>query len=107
VSNTDPDKSPVETFGELKTMLTDYARQETVGPLKLLTKWVAFGVGGALCMAVGLSYLAFALLRGLQGVDSFEGSGGSWAPYLIAFAGLIACVGLAAWAMTRKFSDND
>ncbi len=97
----------METFGELKTMLTGYARQETVGPLKLLSKWVAFGVGGALCMAIGVSYLAFALLRGLQGLDSFEGSGGSWAPYLISFAGLVACIGLAAWAMTRKFSDDD
>jgi len=58
-------------------------------------------------VAIGLGYLAFALLRYLQGVDQFEGNGGSWAPYLIAFGGLLVCVLLAGWAMSRTFSDED
>lgn len=100
-------KSPMDTVNELKTMLTDYARQETVGPLKLLARWVAYGVVGAFCIAIGAVYLAFALLRGLQTLDTFSGNGGSWAPYTISFAALAMCIGLATWAMTRKFSNDN
>ena len=97
----------METVGELKTMLTDYARQETVGPIKLLGKWVAFGVGGALCVAIGVGYLTFGLLRWTQSLDTFTGDTRSFWPYLIAFGGLLVIIGLAAWAMTRKFSDDE
>jgi len=97
----------METAGELKVMLTDYARQETVGPLKLLGKWVAFGIGGALCVAIGVGYLTFALLRWLQSLDTFSGPTRNFWPYLIAFGGLLVVIGLAAWAMTRKFGDED
>ena len=101
------EKSPVETFGEVRTMVTDYARQETVEPIKVLGKWIGFGVAGALLVGVGVSYLAFALLRWTQGLDAFEGDTRNFWPYLIAFGGLLVCVGLAGWAMTRKFSDDD
>lgn len=97
----------MDTATELKALLGDYARQETVGPLKLLGKWVAYGVAGAFCIAIGAVYLAFALLRGLQTLNTFSGNGGSWAPYLISFAALATCIGLAAWAMTRTFSNDD
>ncbi len=97
----------METFGELKTMVTDYARQETVGPIKLLGKWVGFGVGGALCVAIGVSYLTFGLLRWTQSLDAFTGDTRNFWPYLIAFGGLLVVIGLAGWAMTRKFSDDD
>ena len=106
MADNNADKSPVETFGELRTMVTDYARQETVEPIKVLGKWIGFGVAGALFVAIGLAYLAFALLRYTQGLDVFEGDTRNFWPYLIAFGGLLVCVGLAAWAMTRKFSDD-
>ncbi|MFN3217491.1 MAG: hypothetical protein ACE367_13435 [Acidimicrobiales bacterium] len=102
------EKSPIDTANELKAMLTQYARQETVGPLQLLGKWVAFGVAGALLVAVGLAYLAFGVLRVLQSETSaFESGRTSYLPYLIAFALLMVFVGIAAWAMTRSFSDSD
>jgi len=89
-------------------MLTQYARQETVGPLQLLAKWVAFGVAGALFVAIGLGYLTFGVLRVLQSeTDAFDSGRTSFLPYLIAFAMLMLFVGLAARAMTRTFSDTD
>lgn len=97
----------METFTELKGMLTDYARQETIGPIKLLGKWVAFGVGGALLVAIGVGYLAFGLLRWTQSLDVFTGDTRNFWPYLISFGGLVAAIGLAAWAMTRTFADDD
>ncbi len=105
MSDTKQDKSPVETANELKAMLTDYARQETVGPLKLLSKWVAFGVAGAILIAIGVCYLAFALLRGLQEIDTFESNGGSFWPYLIAFGALLVCMIAAGLAAKRTFDE--
>ena len=107
MADNNADKSPAETFGELRTMVTDYARQETVEPIKLLGKWIGFGVAGALMVGIGVSYLAFALLRWTQSIDWFQPDTRNWLPYLIAFTGLIVCVALAVLAMTRKFSDDD
>jgi hypothetical protein len=107
VSNSTSDTSPAETFTELKTMLTDYARQETVGPLKLLGKWVAFGVGGAVFVAIGLAYFAFGFLRWAQTLDVFSGDTRNFWPYLITFGGLLICTLVASWAMTRKFSNEE
>lgn len=97
----------METVDELKTMLTDYARQETKDPLVLLGKWVAFGIAGALLVAIGVGYLSFGLLRWTQSLDAFDGARTNFWPYFIAFVGLIACTAIAAWAMSRRFSDGD
>lgn len=80
--------SPQQTVNELKGMVSDYARQETVEPLKRLGKWVAWGVAGAVFIVLGVSLLTLGLLRVLQEeVDAFDG-GKSWIPYLIALGGL-------------------
>ncbi len=101
------EKSPIDTANELKAMLTTYARQETVGPLQLLGKWVAFGVAGALFIAIGLIYIAFGVLRLLQSETSaFDSDRTSYLPYLIVFAMLMVFIGIAAWAMTRTISTD-
>lgn len=97
----------METITELKSMVSDYARQETTDPLKHLGKWVAFGVAGALMVAIGVVYLAFGLLRWTQTLDAFEGDTRNFWPYFIALGGLLLCVGLAGWAVGRTFSDDD
>ena len=107
MAENNPDKSPAETFGELRGMVQDYARQETVEPLKALGKWIGFGIGGAVMVAIGLGYLTFGLLRWTQSLDVFEGDTRNFWPYLIAFGGLMVCIGLTGWAMTRKFTDED
>ncbi len=107
MSDSTTDTSPAETFTELKTMLIDYARQETVGPIKLLGKWVAYGIGGAVFVAIGLTYLAFGFLRWTQTLDVFSGDTRDFWPYLITFGGLFICTVVAGWAMTRKFTDEN
>ncbi len=108
MNDTTSEKSPAQTFAELRTMVTDYARQETVGPLQHLGKWVAWGLGGAVAVAIGVGYLGYGLLRLLQNeVDSFADTRWTWAPYLITFAFLVAWVGLMGWLMSRKFTDGD
>lgn len=94
-------KSPKETVDELKELVTGYARQETVDPIKRLGSWVGFGLAGAMCMAIGSFLLGLGALRLLQSMDWTDGHM-SWAPYLIIFFVLIALIGLCVRAMTTK-----
>jgi len=41
------------TFGELKAMVTDYAKQQTTEPLKNLGSWTVFGLVGAVMFIIG------------------------------------------------------
>lgn len=78
-------------------MVVDYAKQETLDPIKNLGKWVAFGFAGALFVALGLLMLGLGLLRALQTqTDVFDGNF-TWAPYLI----LVAVIGLAMAVTVR------
>lgn len=79
---------------ELVDLVVAYARQETVDPLKGLGKSVAFGVAGALLVAVGSVFLALAALRALQTeTDVFDGNL-SWVPYLVLTVCLAAGAGV-------------
>jgi len=50
---------PVETY----ELVRDYAKQETVGPLKGAGRWLAFGLLAAFFMSVGIVILLLAVLR--------------------------------------------
>lgn len=107
------DKSPKDTFDELRLMVVDYAKQETVDPIKHLGKWVGFGFAGGLSIAFGVILLGLGALRALQTLadddgDVFNGFF-SWAPYLIMFAALAIAIGLILRAASKKpdFSSGD
>lgn len=68
---------------DLVDLVVDYAKQETLDPIKGLGKNVAFGVAGAALIGIGGVFLGLAALRALQTeTDAFEDNF-SWAPYLI------------------------
>lgn len=70
--------------GDVIALILDYAKQETLGPLKGLARFVAFGSAGAVGLAVGAMLLLLALLRGLQTETGSTFTGDwSWAPYLL------------------------
>ncbi len=102
------DKGPGELIGEVRTLVTDYAKQETVEPLKRLAKWLAFGLAGALLIALGLFLLLLGGLRLLQTETNgtFDGNW-SFAPYLIAFGGTAVFVALAVWGIVRSPGASD
>ena len=85
-------------------MVKDYARQETLDPLKSAGRWIALGLVGALCIGIGTAFLTLGLLRMVQ--VEFPGTfGGRWTglvPYLF---GLLLCVLVAVLAFKRINKD--
>lgn len=83
-------------------LIIDYAKQETLGPLKGLGRFVAFGLIGAFAISTGTMLLLLALLRALQTEtgSTFRGNW-SWAPYLLTSVVAIVVLALAAVSIKR------
>jgi hypothetical protein len=92
-------KSIPEVSSELWELIKDYAKQETIDPLKGVGRYLTFGVPGAVLIGFGVVLLMLAGLRALQTQtgSTFHGSL-SWLPYIIV---LVVAAGLAALAATR------
>ena len=78
-----------EHANELKDLVVGYAKQETVGPLRNLGRYLGFGLSGSIALGSGILFLLLALLRGLQRItllnnpEKFDGGRFAWAPYVI------------------------
>jgi hypothetical protein len=83
-------KSIPEISSELWALTRDYAKQETIDPLKGVGRYLTFGVPGALLIGFGVVLLT-------QTGSTFHGSL-SWLPYFIV---LVVAAGLVALAVTR------
>jgi hypothetical protein len=83
-------------------MVVADAKQETLGPLRGVGRYLALGVGGSVLLGVGLLILLLALLRALQTEtgSTFKGNL-SWAPYLITGAAALSAMGLSVWRITK------
>ncbi len=69
--------------GELVELVFAYAKQETVGPLRSLGRFLVFGLLGAILTAIGGFLLSLALVRALQSeLAGPLGGNLSWVPYL-------------------------
>jgi hypothetical protein len=81
---------------DLITLVVSYLKQETVGPVKDLGRFVAYGTIGSVFLGGGLVLLLVAVLRVLQEETNLTGNL-SWVPYLI--VGIIATLmlALAGW----------
>jgi hypothetical protein len=72
------------SVNDVFTMVTDYAKQETLGPLRGAGRWLAFGTIGALLIGLGSSFILLGLLRLLQTEWTRSATGSlSWLSYLI------------------------
>jgi hypothetical protein len=94
-------KSLPEVASEVWDLTRDYARQETIEPLKAVPRYVGFGLGGALVGGLGVILLMLSGLRALQTEDitgtTFQGNL-TWVPYLIV---IVVALLIVAWAVSR------
>ena len=97
---------PVETY----ELVRDYAKQETVGPLKGAWRWLGFGLVAGFFMACGIVILLVGVLRLSQDLllhvwfpDQADGL--SFVPYLVTLAVGIA-VAAVVWSRVGVFELN-
>jgi hypothetical protein len=102
------DKGLGDNATEIWGLVKDYAKQETVDPLKKIGRFLAYGIPGAICMCLGLLFGTLALLRALQREtgDHLTGSY-TWVPYVVTFVVAAAVAGLAAVAISKPFRNEE
>lgn len=84
------------SVGDIVEYVKAYAKQETLGPLKGVGAWLAYGAAAAFLLGVGIVLLLVGLLRLLQAEWTRSATGSlSWLAYLITLLVAIAVVALA------------
>jgi hypothetical protein len=86
--------NPLESAQEAQQLLVAYAKQETIDPIKDLGRYLAWGLGGAVSISLGVLFLALGLLRGLQRLEAFDGGFMTVLPYVITVGALLVVMGL-------------
>ncbi len=77
-----PDSKQDASLGEVIEFVKTYAKQETIGPLKGVGRWLAFGAAAAFAMGLGLMIMLLGLLRLIQTeADRLATGSLSWAAY--------------------------
>jgi hypothetical protein len=93
---------------ELRDMVVQYFREQTLVPLQKLGRYIGFGVLGSLLLGFGVVFLGTAGLRALQDEtgDTFSGDW-SWVPYLIMFVVLLFGAALVWLARTARRAEKE
>ena len=79
----------------------DYLKQETIGPLQGLGRFLLWGVSGSFAIAVGIVLLLVGVLRLLQDETGTALTGNwSWVPYFAVSLIGVGVAGVAAWRIT-------
>ena len=96
------EKGVAEVLTDLWQLCKDYAKQETIDPLKSLKRLLGFGIPGALLLSAGVCFGALAVLRGLQ-TETGDHLTGSLdvVPFVAAFLFTLVAIGLSVLAIKR------
>ena len=95
------------SVGDVIDVVTAYAKQETVEPIRRAGRYVGFGAAGGLITGIGVSLLLLGLLRFVQTEWERSATGRlSWLAYLIAFVGLLVLGGASAWFANRQIKTS-
>lgn len=79
-------------------LIVAYVKQETVGPLRGVARFVAFGLAGSIALSGGTVLLLLALLRLLQDeTGTTFGGDRSWLPYVVVVVAGLLVLALSAW----------
>ena len=102
-AHADRNKSVPEILTELWELSREYAKQETIDPLRNVGRFLAVGIPGALCFGLAGILGLLGLLRFLQTETSTALSGNwSWVPYLIVVAVGAAIIALSLLRITKR-----
>jgi hypothetical protein len=96
--------NPQETIRELRELVVEYAKQETLEPLLGLRRYVGFGLLGAVLLGTGSMFLQIGFLRLLQDQTGPHLRGNwSWVPYIaVIVASVTVAAGLYKIGTTRR-----
>lgn len=96
------DDRSVESPGELWALVRDYAKQETIEPLRSVGRFVGYGLAGAILFAIGTIFAVVAVLRVLQ-EETGERLTGSWnfLPYAVVLLLLIVIISVCIRTITK------
>jgi hypothetical protein len=105
-----PDKDKIVSkndsaqISEVVELVKEYARQETLGPIKGAGRWLGAGAAGAALLGSGCALLVLGLLRMVQNEfgKSFSGDWTYLLPYLFALIASVAVMSFAAWRISKK-----
>ncbi|HYI62615.1 MAG TPA: hypothetical protein VEW93_12520 [Acidimicrobiales bacterium] len=97
------DRSPKESATEIWALVRDYAKQETLDPLKGLLAFAKWGLIGSVLVGIGVIELTVAVLRAVQaeGGDAVDGRV-SPVPYLVTLVVAGVVLLLTRRAMTSR-----
>lgn len=92
--------STSESISDTVQMVKDYARQETIDPLRTAGRWIGLGLAGAILIGVATGFLSLGLIRMVQ--TEWPGTfGGRWTRMLPYLFGLLLCALVAGLAVKR------
>jgi hypothetical protein len=96
------DKGAGEIVADLWQLCRDYAKQETIDPLKVLGRFVGYGIAGSLLLSLGILFGTLSVLRILQNETGSALTGSlDFIPYLAALVFATVTVVLAVSAIKR------
>jgi NO-binding membrane sensor protein with MHYT domain len=92
-----------QVLEEVRDLAVAYAKQETVGPLRFVGRYVGLGAAGSLLIGLGIILLTVAGMRALQVETGTALTGNwSWVPYFAAVVLLALLTLVTVKAITRK-----
>ncbi|MGC8464915.1 MAG: hypothetical protein ACP5O0_03175 [Acidimicrobiales bacterium] len=93
-------------FFETVSVIIGYVKQETLGAMRPLGRYLAFGVSGAVLVTFGFALILLGILRLLQSeTGSTFHAHLSWVPYLVT---MVVGVGMTivSFSLARKRSNR-
>lgn len=91
------------SIGELVELVSSYARQQTLEPIRGAGRWLAYGLLAVFSLVLGVVMLSVGVLRLLQ-TEVFAGATTwSFVPYMIVIA---LCAAVAGYAVSRINRDS-
>lgn len=102
------DDRSIETPAELWALVRDYAKQETIDPLRSVGRFIGYGLAGAVLFAIGTIFAVVAVLRVLQ-EETGRHLTGSWnfLPYAVALLLMLIIIGVCVRTITKPNRTGD